>query len=268
MDKSRGNGNQEIFLIVHRRRLFHFLIVYTMAKKKFYAVARGRDCGIFQDWATTEKLVKGFAGARYKSFATETDAQKWLADPVYSKQVKKIEGDKTRKNSGRRAVSEPLPEDAIVVYTDGGAINNPGPGGYGVVVDADGMRREFSGGFRLTTNNRMEMTGALVALQELEKMKLSRPIHLFTDSSYLVNGITKGWARGWRARGWKKSSGEPALNADLWEKLLELLETVPVSFHWVKGHAGIELNERCDTLATTAARGKSLQIDRGYEDQE
>ena len=138
-------------------------------------------------------------------------------------------------------------QNAIIVYTDGGSINNPGPGGYGIVIETDGKRQELSGGFRHTTNNRMEMMAAIVALRSLQDCR--KKICLFSDSSYLVNGITKGWAKKWRSKGWRKSDGQPVLNVDLWKELLALLDSAEVSFNWVKGHAGNELNERCDRLA-------------------
>lgn len=230
-----------------------------MAKTKFYAVAVGRTTGIFTDWATTEKQVKGFAGAKYKSFSTRIEAESWLEKPVYASAKRKEVS-----ASARPQETEKNPADAIVIYTDGGAINNPGPGGYGIVICDGDTRRELSGGFRLTTNNRMEMTACIVALQEVAGS--GRPIVLYSDSGYLVNGISKGWAKSWRARGWRKSDGAPALNPDLWGNLLDLLERENVTFRWVKGHAGDALNEHCDRLAVSAARsGEGLRIDHGYE---
>lgn len=227
-----------------------------MAKKKFYAVAEGRTCGIFTDWPTAEKQVKGYGGAKYKSFASEGEAREWLADPIYQA--------KTRTSKKQQAPA-PLENDpdAIIVYTDGGAINNPGPGGYGIVIDTGTDRQELSGGYRFTTNNRMEMMAAIVALRELRGS--GKRIQLYSDSSYLVNGIEKGWARKWRSRGWRKSDGLPVLNVDLWKDLLELLDEMAVQFIWVKGHAGNELNERCDRLAVSSARKKGLPADRLYE---
>jgi ribonuclease HI len=227
-----------------------------MAKKKFYAIAVGRQTGVFTDWTSAEKQVKGFAGAKYKSFPSEQEARSWMDDPVYEKKA-----GKTTKNNPVTKVN--LDKDDIVIHTDGGSINNPGPGGYGAVVEMDGARQEYSGGYRLTTNNRMEMTAALVALKEVGETK--RTIHIFSDSSYLVNGIQKGWARKWQSKGWKKSDGQDAVNIDLWQGLLDLLEYLDVTFHWVKGHAGHELNERCDKLAVAAARNEPTTIDAGYE---
>lgn len=235
-----------------------------MAKKKFYAVAAGRSCGIYTDWATTEKLVKGFAGAKYKSFPSRVEAEAWLDDPVYQKK----QGSAGSKSKGPSAPSAKIDDpNAIIVYTDGGAINNPGPGGYGIVIEQDGCFQELSGGFRLTTNNRMEMMAAIVALKQIRDtlQGSSKKIYLYSDSSYLVNGITKGWARKWRSRGWRKSDGESAINIDLWKALLELTDELEVSFNWVKGHAGNELNERCDRLAVSAARGTDMASDTEYE---
>ncbi len=229
-----------------------------MAKSKLYAVAAGRRTGIFTSWSETEAQVKGFAGARYKSFATRAEAEAWLENPSY--------GPARPKEKPRPAAGQPAPEhssESLVIYTDGGAINNPGPGGYGIVICNGEGRRQLSGGFRLTTNNRMEMTACLVALREVAGS--GRPIVLYSDSSYLVNGIAKGWAQSWRKRGWRKSDGSAALNVDLWAELLDLLEQENVTFRWVKGHAGHELNEVCDRLAVAAARSEDLPADHGYE---
>lgn len=231
-----------------------------MAKKKYYAVAVGRSCGIYTDWATTERQVKGFAGAKFKSFSTKSEAEMWLANPVY---LKKERQKSDQQEAGAAPPQQQCDPDAIIVYTDGGSINNPGPGGYGVVIETDGKRQELSGGFRYTTNNRMEMMAAIVALRELQNC--GKKIFLYSDSSYLVNGISKGWARKWRTKGWRKSDGQPVLNVDLWKELLDLLNGAEVSFNWVKGHAGNELNERCDRLAVAAARQAEMVTDVVYE---
>ncbi len=228
-----------------------------MAKKKFYAVASGKTPGIYTDWPSCASQVKGVAGAIYKSFSTEAEARAFLKNPVYSSRQKK-----SRFPSAGRVLPPPA-EGAIIIHTDGGSINNPGPGGYGVVVDFGDVRREFSGGFRLTTNNRMELTAAIVALGAVAAV--DRPVCLYSDSSYLVNGMARGWAQGWRRRGWTKSSGEPVANADLWKQLLELTAAVEVEFRWVKGHAGNPDNERCDQLAAAAAKAESQAVDEGYE---
>lgn len=151
---------------------------------------------------------------------------------------------------------------SITIYTDGSCLNNPGPGGYGIVLIYGEHRKELSGGFRLTTNNRMEMMAAIVALQTLNQ-KCAVTLH--SDSQYLINAITKGWAKRWQENGWQRNKKEKAVNPDLWEQLLTLCDQHEVTFRWVKGHAGNAENERCDRLAVQAAQGSELQVDVGYE---
>jgi ribonuclease HI len=143
-----------------------------------------------------------------------------------------------------------MEKQLVHLYTDGSSLGNPGPGGYGAILEYNGVEKEFSGGENPTTNNRMELMGAIAGLSALK-----RPcrVILTSDSKYLVDGITKGWAKSWRARGWKKADKKPALNVDLWQKLLDLLEIHEVEFVWVKGHAGHPYNERCDELAVAYA---------------
>ncbi len=138
----------------------------------------------------------------------------------------------------------------VQIYTDGACRGNPGPGGWGAVLVCGAHERELSGGEPSTTNNRMELTAAIRALEAL-----NRPcaVTLTSDSKYLCDAVNLGWAKGWRARGWRKADKSPALNADLWETLLELLERHEVTLVWVKGHAGHPYNERCDALATACA---------------
>ena len=134
----------------------------------------------------------------------------------------------------------------VEIFSDGACSGNPGPGGWGAILRCDGYEKEISGGEAYTTNNRMELTGVIEALSAL---KYPCKVRVTTDSKYVVDGITKGWAKGWKKRGWKKSDGKPALNPELWDKLLGLLETHDVEFAWIKGHAGHEENERCDRMA-------------------
>ena len=137
----------------------------------------------------------------------------------------------------------------LEIYTDGACSGNPGPGGWGAVLRYQGIEKELSGGEKETTNNRMELTAIIEALACLKE---PCSVTLTTDSKYAADGITKGWARSWKKNGWKKADKKPALNVDLWERLLQLLDTHKVEIVWVKGHAGHPENERCDTLATTA----------------
>ncbi len=134
----------------------------------------------------------------------------------------------------------------VEAYTDGACSGNPGPGGYGVILRCEGREKELSGGEPHTTNNRMELMGVITAL---EALKYPCAVTITTDSKYVVDGITKGWAKSWKSRGWKKSDGKPALNPDLWDRLLSLLEIHKTEFCWIKGHAGHPENERCDALA-------------------
>lgn len=134
----------------------------------------------------------------------------------------------------------------VTLYTDGACSGNPGPGGWGAILIYKDYKKEMSGGDKETTNNKMELTAAIEGLSALKEQCR---VKLYSDSKYLIDGITKGWARSWRQKGWKKSDGKPALNIDLWEKILELDEYHEIEYIWVKGHAGNPYNERCDRLA-------------------
>ncbi len=150
----------------------------------------------------------------------------------------------------------------VTIYTDGACLGNPGPGGYGVVLLYGSARKELAGGYRLTTNNRMEI---LAAIEGLRALKRPCRVTLYSDSQYLVNAMTQGWVERWRLRGWMRSRKEPALNPDLWEILYQLCQQHEVTFTWVPGHAGVPENERCNELAETAARQKPSKPDEGYE---
>ena len=138
----------------------------------------------------------------------------------------------------------------VEIYTDGACRNNPGRGGWGAVLVYAGREKELSGGEKLTTNNRMELSAVIAALSALKE---ECEVTLTTDSQYVVNAIEKGWLDSWRNNGWRKSDKSHVQNVDLWEQLIELLERHKVSFVWVKGHNGHPYNERCDVLATTFA---------------
>lgn len=137
----------------------------------------------------------------------------------------------------------------VELFTDGACSGNPGPGGFGAILRCDGKERELSGAEPLTTNNRMEL---LAVISGLEALKYPCEVVVQSDSRYVVDAVGKGWARSWKRKGWKKADNAPALNADLWERLLALLDVHQVSFVWVRGHAGHPENERCDTLAVAA----------------
>lgn len=162
--------------------------------------------------------------------------------------------------SARRKTRSEL--ERVTIYTDGACIGNPGPGGYGVVLRYGELRKEFSGGFRWTTNNRMEIMGAIVGLSVLKRRCA---VTIITDSQLLINTMTKGWIQRWRRNGWKKRNKEDVLNTDLWSRLLELCEQHEVGFVWTQGHAGDPENERCDQFARKAAQQEGLPPDPGYE---
>jgi len=160
--------------------------------------------------------------------------------------------------------SPPVTRPLVEIYTDGGCEPNPGAGGYGVVLLHPKKRAEASGGFRLTTNNRMEIFAAIAGL---EMLKQPCKVTLYSDSQYLVDAIMKGWAVKWRKNDWWLNNKERAKNIDLWERLLPLCETHQVEFRWVRGHAGNVENERCDQLSMAALRQPNLRTDDGYENK-
>lgn len=162
--------------------------------------------------------------------------------------------------SEQREETEELKD--VTIYTDGGCEPNPGPGGYGVILVYGHHTRELSGGFRLTTNNRMEIYAAIAGL---EALKSRCKVTLYSDSRYLVDAMSLGWARRWQENGWWRTRKARAINIDLWERLLKLCEQHQVEFEWVKGHAGHRLNERCDELSMAALKKPDLPSDEGYE---
>ena len=134
----------------------------------------------------------------------------------------------------------------VTLYTDGACSGNPGPGGWGAILEFMGHEKEMSGGEASTTNNRMELTAVIMGLRALKEPCI---VELYSDSKYVIDGLQKGWAESWRKKGWIKSDKKPALNPDLWGELLDLTEKHTLHYHWVKGHAENEKNNRCDELA-------------------
>ncbi len=149
--------------------------------------------------------------------------------------------------------------DEVIIYTDGAARGNPGPGGYGVVLLSGNLKKEISKGYRLTTNNRMELMGVIAALEAMKKQGLN--ITIYSDSQYIVRAVKEGWLRKWIATDFAKGKK----NKDLWKKFFELSKSQQLNFVWVKGHAENMYNNRCDELATIAADGLDLLVDEGYE---
>ena len=139
----------------------------------------------------------------------------------------------------------------VTLYTDGACSGNPGPGGWGAILSYNGIEKELSGGEASTTNNRMEL---MAVISGLEALKEPCRVELYSDSKYVIDGLSKGWAVSWRKNGWRKADKKPALNPDLWERLLNLVEKNELSYHWVKGHADNPYNNRCDQLAVTESQ--------------
>ena len=212
--------------------------------KKFYAVKCGRKPGLYTVWSECAAQVKGVQGAVYKGFMTEKEARAWLGAAEA----------RTEHTRAAAETAETAASDAdYIIHTDGSCLRNPGgAGGWAAVIEtaATGAVEERSGGAPETTNNRMELTAALMALSTVPE---GARVALYTDSQYLKNAFTKFWLPAWKKRGWKKADGEPVLNQDLWVQLDAAFAARHVQFHWVKGHAGDPRNERCDALARAEA---------------
>lgn len=146
----------------------------------------------------------------------------------------------------------------IHIYTDGSSRGNPGPGGYGIVLKWNSHRREMSGGFRKTTNNRMELLSVIVALETLKRK--NEKVVIFSDSKYVVDSVEKGWVFGWEKKGFRGKK-----NGDLWKRFLKIYPEFEVKFHWIKGHNDHPENELCDQMAVDAAQGIHLEVDEGFE---
>jgi ribonuclease HI len=152
----------------------------------------------------------------------------------------------------------------VIIHTDGGCKGNPGPGGFGVVMTCGSHRKELSAGYRLTTNNRMELRAAIAALQTLSE---GCEVELHSDSKYLIDAVSKNWLAGWQKRGWQTSDRKPVKNQDLWLELLAAMQPHQIHWRWLKGHAGHTENERCDELANLAISGSRLEEDSGFDCQ-
>lgn len=238
-------------------------------KKQYYVVVRGYKPGLYTAWfgeGGAAEQVEGFPQAVYRGFYSLEEAAVWLASQD-NELLAQIPPDLQELLEQDLAAGQESPESLleagkVVIHTDGGAIDNPGPGGYGVVLRYKGHRKELSGGFRSTTNNRMEL---LACIEGLKALKNPCQVVLYSDSKYVVNGVTKGWAKKWQANGWKLSKRRKAENVDLWEQLLALCQQHDVEFRWVRGHAGNPDNERCDQLAMQAASRPNLPPDTAFE---
>lgn len=239
-------------------------------KKQYYVVVHGRRPGIYRRWYGQDgasEQIEGFPDAIYKGFYTRKEVHEWLSQFSTETLLELAPNLLDLRDSSPAPQSADSPDDLlkagrVLVYTDGAAIDNPGPGGFGVVLRHGPRRKELAGGFRLTTNNRMEL---MACIQGLRALKFRCSVVLFCDSTYVVNGMTHGWAERWQAKGWQLSGGQRVKNSDLWEQLVYLCKQHEVEFKWVRGHAGNRENETCDRLAVAAARRSRLDIDMEYE---
>jgi ribonuclease HI len=231
-------------------------------KKQYYLVVAGRKPGIYRQWSGGDgaaEQVQGYPKAVYRGFHTLEAAAEWLRGLDETLQTG-LPPEMAWLLKIHSKAGEPAEDpETVIIYTDGSAIRNPGPGGYGVVLKHKGRRKELSGGEPHTTNNRMELTACITALRAL---KQPGKAVLYSDSRYVVESINKGWARRWKEKGWLRSGSQPVENQDLWDQLLVLLDKHSVEFHWTRGHAGHPDNERCDQLALAAAKKAARQAGR------
>jgi ribonuclease HI len=236
-------------------------------RKQYYAVVHGRKPGIYNKWFGPDgaaEQIQDFPEAIYKGFYTAEEMRQWLEQfsdtPLMPEHLTELVNQPISPSPNE--ITTMLDDSKVIIYTDGAAINNPGSGGYGVVLLHKKKRKELSGGFRLTTNNRMELLACIAGLKEL---KFRCSVILLSDSKYVVDGITKGWAQRWKAKGWMRTKEKKAENFDLWSELLDILDQHDIEFRWVKGHSGNPDNERCDQLAMDAAARQDLPPDTMYE---
>ncbi|MFD1465264.1 ribonuclease H family protein [Lapidilactobacillus mulanensis] len=227
-----------------------------MANKKYYAIAKGRQTGIFTDWPTAKKQVDGFTGARYKGFATEAEANQWLAEMATGVNKKAA-----TKQQAAQTTAVQNSENMIQVFTDGGSRNTGNVLGGHVnpddlaawaylIILPDGQRYQGSEGEFGVTNNKMELTALKFALLKLIDLNLqAEPILITSDSHYVLDPIMKNWLAGWQRRNWRKSDGQPVLNLELWQAVSPLLpQFANLQFNWVKGHLTTAGNVFVDEL--------------------
>ncbi len=242
-----------------------------MAKKKkeYYAVVKGRVPGIYRTWfgaGGAAEQVQGLEDARYRGFYTEEEMAMWLQglpQAMLKREAPALAqfaaGYESGQTSQEAEIESLLQAGRVVVFTDGSADTKTRRGGYGAVIREGGKRRELSGGYLGTTNNRMELTAVIKSLEALKKKS---DVVVFSDSQYVVRAMMEGWVDNWRANGWERDKGQKLMNADLWQQLDALCRKHTVAFEWVRGHSGTRENERCDRLAMAAGLGKDLPMDR------
>ena len=242
-----------------------------MAKKKkqYYAVVKGRKSGIYRTWfgaGGAAEQVQGVDDALYRGFYSEDEMARWLAglpQGILKRNAPELaefsDGTKDTQSSQEDEIKEYLDAGRVVIFTDGSANTRSRRGGYGAVVRRGKKREELSGGLRGTTNNRMELTAVIKALETLKKRS---DVVVFSDSQYVVRAMMEGWVENWRANGWARDKGQKLMNADLWQQLHALNQKHNVNYRWVRGHSGTRENERCDRLAVAAGQGRNLPMDQ------
>lgn len=241
-------------------------------KKLIYVVVHGRTPGIYSNWfgvGEAAEQVKGFPEAIYKGFYTREEAMNWLKEfpretllKLAPNLVEYLDEKDDSSPTLVKTIAELLKSGKVVIFTDGSTNAKSGAGGYGAILKHKENVKELSGGFRKTTNNRMEIMACIEGLRALKKKS---DVVIFSDSQYVVNSMSKGWAKQWQARSWMRNDKERAENSDLWAQLLELCSQHNVEFQWLKGHNGTKENERCDQLALEAAQKRNLPADIGFE---
>lgn len=242
--------------------------MHEQQEKQYYVVVKGRNPGVYTKWfgeGEAAEQVEGFPEAVYKGFYTHEEAINWLKEfpketllNIAPNLVDYLERHAGVTISTNEMVTDALESGKVVIFTDGCANPKSGSGGYGVILKYRGVTKEISGGFRETTNNRMEIMACIEGLRSLKK---NSDVVIFSDSKYVVDSMSKGWVEKWRAQGWMRNKKEPVENSDLWEQLLDLCNRHKVEFCWVKGHNHTKENERCDQLASEAAKRGDLPID-------
>ncbi|RRR74712.1 MAG: ribonuclease HI [Candidatus Viridilinea halotolerans] len=240
-----------------------------MSKRKFYAIVVGRKPGLYDEWFGpdgAEAQIKGFPKAIYKSFQAQSEAEAWYRQKTGGEEPTPQQlAPRAPVADYFRLHTEALAAGKVVIYTDGGCHQNPGKGGYGaVLLHRTAKRKELLGGYACTTSNRMELMACIAGLQALHN---TSSVVIFSDSAYVVDALTKGWAHNWRKNGWqRKEQGElvPLRNADLWQTLVALCAKHEVSFVKVRGHAGSGENDRCHELAAMAMAQTELPPDAGF----
>lgn len=243
-------------------------------KKSLYVVLKGHQPGVYQQWEGPEGAkiqVEGFVHAVYKGFYTAEEAYNWLKSqakeplpPPLMKWLIEQEGEASNPSSkSLKSLTEThLQAGGTVIFTDGATLGNPGWGGYAAVILQNQSRREISGGFRLTTNNRMELYACIAALESIQP---PQKVLLITDSAYVYRPMRQGWLQRWAENGWKRRNRKEVENQDLWQRLYRLCQHLEVEVYWIKGHNATLENERCDRLANQAAQKLNLPEDQGYQ---